>query len=110
MTDRRWTSLLRTTLALALIFVLHAASASAASTPPAEPDLAASYAAIFSPAPAGAAPTAASLSRSEPVATTGFTLVYCCSATYCCDAMMSSECDGIGFSSVFNCATRCSLC
>ena len=109
MTDHRWTSLFRTALALVLIAALPAAAAPA-STPPAEPDLAASYAAIFSPAPAETVPAAAPVSWAEPATETGFAIVYCCSATYCCEAMMSSECDGIGFGSIFNCATRCSLC
>ena len=109
MTDHRWTSLFRTALALALFAALPAAAAPA-STPPAEPDLAASYAAIFSPAPAETVPAAAPVSWAEPATETGFAIVYCCSATYCCEAMMSSECDGTRFSSVFNCATRCSLC
>lgn len=108
MNDHRWTSLFTTALALMLIAL--PAAAAPASTPPAEPDLAASYAAIFSPAPAQTAPAAAPLPWAQPAAETGFTIVYCCSATYCCEAMTSAECDGIGFGSIFNCATRCSLC
>jgi hypothetical protein len=103
MTDHRWTSLFKTVLVLALFAVLPAAAP--ASPPLAEPDLTASYAAIFSPDPVSQAEGVA-----ESATGTGFALVYCCSATYCCEAMMSSECDGTRFSSAFNCATRCSLC
>jgi hypothetical protein len=94
MTEHRWTSLFWTALALALFVALPAAAAPAPTTP-AAPDLAASYAAIFASAPA---------------TETGFTIIYCCSATYCCEAMMSSECDGTRFGSIFSCAMHCSFC
>ena len=111
MTDRRWTSPVCTALALALLAALPAAAAPA-STPPSAADLAASYAAIF--VPAAASPAAAPASPAEraaaPATETGLTLVVCCSFTYCCEIMESSECDGTRFGSLYTCANRCSLC
>ena len=113
MTDRRWTSLCWTALALALLAALPAVAAPA-SSPPSAADLATSYAAIFArqaPAPAPAPAPAAPAERAvTPVPETGLTLVVCCSYTYCCEIMESSECDGTRFGSLYTCANRCSLC
>lgn len=99
MTDRRC-SLIWTVLTLALLAALPAAAAPAPATPAAAlaavPALDAAYAAIF------AAPAVGT--------ETGFTISVCCSATYCCELMPPSECDGMSFGSIFTCANRCSLC